>query len=67
MAAVSLRDAMARVEFSARTVLAACCEGDSLRTNMAVLRRVAKYEPVNAIELWRKIADRLLAAERYLA
>jgi alkylation response protein AidB-like acyl-CoA dehydrogenase len=66
MSAVFLRDAMARVEFSARAVLAACSEGDSLRTNMAVLRRFAKYEPVNAIELRRKIAHRLLAAERYL-
>jgi alkylation response protein AidB-like acyl-CoA dehydrogenase len=67
MSAVFLRDAMARVEFSARAVLAACSEGDSLRTNMAVLRRFAKYEPVNAVELRRKIAHRLLAAERYLA
>jgi alkylation response protein AidB-like acyl-CoA dehydrogenase len=67
MAAVFLRDAMARVEFSARALLAACSEGDSLRTNMAVLRRFAKYEPVNAIDLRRKIAHRLLAAERYLA
>jgi alkylation response protein AidB-like acyl-CoA dehydrogenase len=67
MSAVFLRDAMARVEFSARAVLAACSEGDSLRTNMAVLRRFAKYEPVNAIELRRGIARRLLAAERYLA
>jgi alkylation response protein AidB-like acyl-CoA dehydrogenase len=67
MAGVFLRDAMARVEFSARALLAACSEGDSLRTNMAVLRRFAKYEPVNAIDLRRKIAHRLLAAERYLA
>jgi hypothetical protein len=66
LAAVFLRDAMARVEFTARAVLAACSEGDSLRTNMAVLRRFAKYEPVNAILLRRKIAHRLLAAERYL-
>jgi hypothetical protein len=34
---------------------------------MAVLRRFAKYEPVNALELRSKIAQRLLAAERYLA
>jgi alkylation response protein AidB-like acyl-CoA dehydrogenase len=67
MCAVFLRDALARVEFSARAVLAACSEGDSLRINMAVLRRFAKYEPINAIELRRKIAHRLLAAERYLA
>jgi len=42
MAAVYLRDAMSRVEVSSRTVLAACAEGDSLRANMAVLRRFAE-------------------------
>jgi alkylation response protein AidB-like acyl-CoA dehydrogenase len=67
MSIVFLRDAMGRMELSARTVLAACSEGDSLRTNMAVLRRFAKYDPVNAVDLRRKIADRLLGAERYVA
>ena len=66
MTAVLLRDAMARIEISARTVLAACSEGDAMRTNMAVLRRFAKYEPVDAIALRRRIAERLLAAGRYV-
>jgi alkylation response protein AidB-like acyl-CoA dehydrogenase len=66
MAAVFLRDAMARIEATARTVLAACSEGDALRTNMAVLRRFAKYDPVDAIALRQRIAQRLLDAERYL-
>ena len=66
MIAVLLRDAMARIEISARNVLAACSEGDALRTNMAVLRRFAKYEPVDAVGLRRKIAGRLLAAGRYV-
>ncbi|MCU1232228.1 MAG: acyl-CoA dehydrogenase domain protein [Candidatus Solibacter sp.] len=65
LCAVLLRDGMARVEVAARTVLAACSDGDALRTNMAVLRRFAKYEPVDAIALRRRIADRLLAAGRY--
>lgn len=65
MCAVFLRDAMAEVEKSARPVLAACSEGDGLRTNMTVLRRFAKYEPVNSIELRRKIATRLLSTGRY--
>jgi alkylation response protein AidB-like acyl-CoA dehydrogenase len=64
--AVLLRDSMARIEISARNVLAACSEGDALRTNMAVLRRFAKYEPVDAIGLRHKIAGRLLAAGRYV-
>jgi alkylation response protein AidB-like acyl-CoA dehydrogenase len=66
MAAVFLRDAMARIEATARTVLGACSEGDALRTNMAVLRRFAKYDPVDAIALRQRIAQRLLDAERYL-
>jgi butyryl-CoA dehydrogenase len=63
--AVFLRDAMGRVELAARAVLAACAEGDVLRTNMAVLRRFAKHEPVDSIGLRRKIAAKLLSAERY--
>ncbi len=43
-----------------------CSEGDALRTNLAVLKRFTKYEPVNAIAARRRIADRLLAAEHYL-
>ncbi len=64
---VYLRDAMARIEISARTAIAACSEGDALRTNMAVLRRFAKYEPVDAIAIRRRIAQRLLDAGRYVA
>jgi alkylation response protein AidB-like acyl-CoA dehydrogenase len=63
---VYLRDAMARVEVAARTVIAACSEGDALRTNMTVLRRFAKYEPVDAIAIRRRIAHRLLEAGRYV-
>jgi hypothetical protein len=66
MCAVFLRDAMGRVEIAARNVLGACSEGDALRTNMAVLRRFARYEPVDAIALRQKIAGRLVARERYV-
>ena len=66
MCAVFLRDAMARIEFSARQILGACAEGDSLRTNMAVLRRLARYEPVDSVALRRGIAVRLLERERFI-
>jgi alkylation response protein AidB-like acyl-CoA dehydrogenase len=66
MTAVLVRDAMAHIDVTARTVLAACSEGDTLRTNLVVLRRFTKYEPVDAIALRRKIAHRLLNAERYI-
>jgi hypothetical protein len=63
---VLLCDSMARIEMFARPVLAACSEGDALRANMAVLRRFVKYEPVDAIALRRRIAERLLDAGRYV-
>jgi alkylation response protein AidB-like acyl-CoA dehydrogenase len=63
---VLLRDSMARIEMFARPVLASCSEGDTLRANLAVLRRFGKYEPVDAIAARRKIAERLLSTGRYL-
>jgi alkylation response protein AidB-like acyl-CoA dehydrogenase len=66
VAAVFLREAMEIVESAARNVLAASSEGDALRTNLAVLKRFTKFEPVNAIAARRRIAARLLAAGRYV-
>ena len=66
MTAVFTRDAMARIESSARTVLAACGEGDTLRANLAFLRRLTKFDPVNSIALRQRIAARLIEAEKYV-
>jgi alkylation response protein AidB-like acyl-CoA dehydrogenase len=66
VSSVFLREAMEIVESSARNVLAASSEGDTLRTNLAVLKRFTKFEPVNAIAARRRIAERLLAAGRYI-
>jgi alkylation response protein AidB-like acyl-CoA dehydrogenase len=63
--AVYLRDAMGRVELSSRTVLSACVFGEEQRRYLSRLRRYASHDPVNAIALRRKIAERLLANERY--
>ncbi|MBL8213272.1 MAG: acyl-CoA dehydrogenase family protein [Bryobacterales bacterium] len=65
--AVFLPEAMEEVSRAGRYVLSACSSGDALRTNLAVLKRFTKCEPVNSVQLRRSIADRLLKAERYLA
>jgi len=59
------RDAMDVVAAAGRTVLAACADGDTLRTQLAALRRFTKYEPVDRIALQRKVAARVIAAERF--
>jgi len=66
VSSVFLREAMETVESAGRSALAASSEGDNLRTNLAVLKRFTKFEPVNAVAARRRIADRLLASGRYL-
>jgi alkylation response protein AidB-like acyl-CoA dehydrogenase len=58
-------DAMDRVEKEARTALAAISEGDMLLTHLAALRRFAKHAPVDTVALRRRIADAVLAQDRY--
>jgi hypothetical protein len=65
MAAVFTEDAMTAIESTARTVLAACSEGDALRANLAVLRRFARRDPANLIALRRKIAARFIATDEH--
>jgi hypothetical protein len=62
LTAVLLRDGMARIEIAARNVLAAA-PGPGVSE---LVRRLASYDPVDAIELRRRIARRLLQAERYI-
>jgi len=61
-AAVLLRDAMARIEISARNALAATSNPAAL----GLSRRLAECQPVNAVDLRRRIAARLLQAQRYV-
>lgn len=53
------------VEQSARKVLAAVAEGDALRTQLAMLRRLVKHEPANAIALGRHIAQAAIEPASY--
>ncbi len=58
-------DAADRIEREARTALAATLEGDALRTQIAVLRRFAKRDPVDTIALRRRVAAAVLTGDRY--
>ncbi|HZT33564.1 MAG TPA: acyl-CoA dehydrogenase family protein [Bryobacteraceae bacterium] len=54
------------IELSARKVIANVAEGDMLRTQMAILRRLAKHDPADAITAGRQIARHVLEAGRYV-
>jgi alkylation response protein AidB-like acyl-CoA dehydrogenase len=66
MTRVYLAGAMERIESAARTVIAASAEGDMLRSQMAVLRRLTKYDPFNTIALREKIAQKVIESGKYL-
>jgi butyryl-CoA dehydrogenase len=53
------------VEMAARKVIGAVAEGDALRTQMAILRRLAKYDGADTVACGRQIARHVLAAGRY--
>jgi alkylation response protein AidB-like acyl-CoA dehydrogenase len=66
MTRVYMAGALDRIESAARMVLAASSEGDMLRSQMAILRRLCKYEPFNTVALRQTIAQRVIEAGKYM-
>jgi len=62
---VFINDAISRVEFAARQVLAATAEGDALRTQLAAIRRLFRWTPLNTIKARQRIADFVIDQGRY--
>jgi hypothetical protein len=62
---VFLYDACDRMEIEARRALARIAQGDTLRTQLALLRRFLRRTPRDTIELRRRVADRALELNRY--
>lgn len=65
MTGMIAEEALTTAEQAARRILAACAEGDELRTQLAILRRLAKSVPADVIGLSRAVARQCIAAEKY--
>jgi butyryl-CoA dehydrogenase len=57
-------ETMALAEQASRRVLAACGEGDALMTQLAILRRLARFTPADTVALSRTVARHAIALER---
>ncbi len=66
MTQVYLAHAMEKIEAAARKVIAAVAEGDMQRTQLALIRRLVKYEPFNTIALRQQIAQRVIEVGKYV-
>ncbi|MGD0097267.1 MAG: acyl-CoA dehydrogenase family protein [Terracidiphilus sp.] len=65
MTGLLAEEVIALAERAARRVLAACGEGDLLRTQLAILRRLARSTPADAVGLSRAVARHCIQLERY--
>ena len=65
MTGMLAEETLALADQSARRVLAASAEGDMLRTQLAILRRLLKSVPADTVALSRSVAQACVAAERY--
>ena len=65
MTQVYLTQALEKVEAAAKKVIADVVEGDMLRTQLAIVRRLSKHEPFNTIALRQQIAQKTIEAGKY--
>jgi alkylation response protein AidB-like acyl-CoA dehydrogenase len=65
MIRVYLSQAMDKVESAARKIIAAVADGDTLHTQLAILRRLGKHDPYNTIELRQQIARHVIERGKY--
>jgi alkylation response protein AidB-like acyl-CoA dehydrogenase len=66
MTRVYLSQAIDKIEAAAKKILAAVAEGDTLKTQLAILRRLAKHELFNTIELRQQIAQKMIEKGKYV-
>jgi len=65
MARIYAAEALDRIELSARKIIAAVAEGDMLRTQLTILRRLAKHDSADTIALRRQVAQHVIKAGKY--
>ena len=65
MTRVYLTQALEKVEEAAKKVIADVAEGDMLRTQLAIVRRLSKHELFNTIALRQQIAQKTIEAGKY--
>jgi len=57
--------ALEKIQSAATKILTASAEGDTLRTQLAILRRFAKHEPFNCVGLARVISEAIIERGKY--
>src|SRR5437870_5446247 len=56
---IFVNEAVGRMELQARRALAATSEGDELKAQLGIMRRLLRWTPINTVALRRRVAKRL--------
>jgi alkylation response protein AidB-like acyl-CoA dehydrogenase len=62
---VYVDETIPKIETWAKQILAYVEEGDTLRTQLAGVKKLARYQPIDTVRLKRAIADRIIDLESY--
>jgi alkylation response protein AidB-like acyl-CoA dehydrogenase len=65
MARIYTASAFEKIELAARKIIAAVAEGDMLRTQLTILRRLSKHDGTDTITLRRQVAQHVIKAGKY--
>jgi alkylation response protein AidB-like acyl-CoA dehydrogenase len=65
MTRVYMMQALDKIESAAKKVIADVADGDMLRTQLAIVRRLAKHDPFNTIALRQQVAQKVIEAGKY--
>jgi alkylation response protein AidB-like acyl-CoA dehydrogenase len=65
MTGLLAEETLGPAELAARRILAACGEGDALRTQLAILRRLSRSVPADSVALIRSVGRPCIELERY--
>lgn len=62
---VYINDVFPKIDLLARQIFAAISEGEELKTQLMALKKLARYTPINCIDLRREIADSIIPTASY--
>ena len=65
MARIYTAGSFDKIELAARKIIAAVAEGDMLRTQLTILRRLSKHDGADVIALRRQVAQHVIKAGKY--
>ena len=62
---VYINDVFPKVDLMAKQIFGAISEGEELKTQLMALKKLARYTPINCIDLRREIADSIIPTASY--